>query len=365
MTPWRILADDLTGALDTAAAWADATGIPVFLDTPDDSGLPVQVVATGTRDVPPGQLADRLAPCLDWFTASGHAFKKVDSLLRGNTFDEVAWLVRSGRFRGCVFAPAFPAQGRFTAHGRHWVAPPHRPDGPRAHERAETLPDAFARLGLTAIALDRPSHCLEHPGQVVVPDVRSDADLTTLAALATRADAREWLWCGSAGLGWALARQDVSPPPAAKPASVHRAPAVSPPVLLVTASQHPVLRGQLRYLAQHAGSHTLLDLMERDTLSPAEATARLLSRAQTLVATRARPGTLVVVGGDTLLALCRASGVRALRAGVGPRAGWGSARFVGGLWDGTLCFARSGAFGAEDDLHALLNTLTPTTEITP
>jgi D-threonate/D-erythronate kinase len=200
---------------------------------------------------------------------------------------------------------------------------------------------------------------------VVVPDVRSDADLATLAALATRADAREWLWCGSAGLGWALARQHAPAPPAANPTSAHRAPVVSPPVLLVTASQHPVLRGQLQHLAQHAGSHTLIDLMERDALSPAEAAERLASRALALVATRARPGTLVVVGGDTLLALCRASGVRALRAGVGPRAGWGSARFVGGRWDGTLCLARSGAFGAADDLHALLQPPIPSTESTP
>ena len=366
MTPWRILADDLTGALDTAAAWAGRAGIPVFLDTPADSTSPVQVVATGTRDVPLGQLPDRLAPCLDWFTASGHAFKKVDSLLRGNTFDEVAWLVRSGRFRGCVFAPAFPAQGRFTARGRHWVAPPHQPDGPRTHEHAETLPDAFARLGLSSIALDQPARCLEHPGQVVVPDVRSDADLATLAALATRADACGWLWCGSAGLGWALARQDAPPTMAAPDlACGSQRAADSSPVLLVTASRHPVLRGQMRYLAQHAGLHTLLDLTEPDTLAPAEAADRLASRAATLVSTHARPSTLVVVGGDTLLALCRASGVRALRAGVGPRPGWGSARFVGGRWDGTLCLARSGAFGAADDLHALLQPLTPSTESPP
>ncbi len=49
----HILADDLTGALDSAAAFAG--DVPVFLDTPETGGgssFPVSVVATASRDVP-------------------------------------------------------------------------------------------------------------------------------------------------------------------------------------------------------------------------------------------------------------------------------------------------------------------------
>jgi hypothetical protein len=76
-----------------------------------------------------------------------------------------------------------------------------------------------------------------------------------------------------------------------------------------------------------------------------------------IVTTRPRPTNLVVVGGDTLLALCRAADVRSLQASASPRAGWGRAHLVGGLWDGLTCYSRSGAFGPPDDLRALLAAL--------
>jgi uncharacterized protein YgbK (DUF1537 family) len=354
--PWHILADDLTGALDSAAAWADAGDVPVFLDEPGPSAQAVQVVATGTRDVPPASLPALLTPSLDWLVATGSAFKKIDSLLRGNTFTELAWLMRSGRFAGVVFAPAFPAQGRFTAQGRHWVAPPHHPYGPRTHEHAGTLVQAFADVGLSTRLPIRVQDSLQDAGKVVIPDILNDHDLDQLATLTAGPQAQPWLWCGSAGLAWALARQAA----VAAPATAAR---VALPVpaqgltLMLTASRHPVLREQWHHLPPPKACTELLDLAEAQPLSPAEAQARLTQRMHTVVTTRPRPTTLVVVGGDTLLALCRAASVRSLQAGASPRAGWGRARLVGGRWDGLTCYSRSGAFGPPDDLHALLATL--------
>jgi len=356
--PWHILADDLTGALDSAAAWADAGEVPVFLDEPGPSAQAVQVVATGTRDVPPASLPALLTPSLDWLVATGSAFKKIDSLLRGNTFAELSWLMRSGRFAGVVFAPAFPAQGRFTVQGRHWVAPPHHPEGPRTHEHPGTLMQAFANVGLNARIPIRVQDSLQDAGKVVIPDILNDHDLDQLATLTAGPQAQPWLWCGSAGLAWALARQVAAATPA--PAN-----SVAPPVpaqgltLVLTASRHPVLREQLRQLPPIKTHAELLDLAEAQPLSPAEAQARLMQRMHTVVTTQPRPDALVVVGGDTLLALCRAAGVRSLQAGPSPRAGWGRARLVGGLWDDLTCYSRSGAFGPPDDLRALLAAFTP------
>lgn len=84
MKPWHILADDLTGALDSAAAWADAGDVPVFLDQPGRSAQAVQVVATGTRDVPSASLPALLTPSLDWLVATGSAFKKIDRIGRAH-----------------------------------------------------------------------------------------------------------------------------------------------------------------------------------------------------------------------------------------------------------------------------------------
>ena len=354
-TPWHILADDLTGALDTAAAWAKNGEVPVFLDTPDVSAQVVQVLASGTHDVPPTELDARLGPVLDWFTASGRSYKKIDSLLRGNTFAEIAWLMRSGRFAGAVLAPAFPEQGRFTAQARHWVTSPHQPYGPRSHEHPESLVQALARVGLEARIVSHPAECLQHPGTVVIPDLLGDADLDELAHLASQVQARNWLWCGSAGLAWALTRTTATP---ADPATLPAACGPGRP-LLITASRHPVLREQLHSLATHDLPVDLVDLAESEPLAPVQAQERLAARMQALIKHRARPPLLAVVGGDTLLALCRAAGVRSLQAGPSPRPGWGRARLCGGPWDGLCCYSRSGAFGPPDDLAALLTTLAP------
>jgi len=361
MTPWRILADDLTGALDTAAAWMDA--VPVFLDAPGPAPEPVQAVVTGTRDVPPASLAERLAPSLDWFTATGHAFKKVDSLLRGNSLNEVAWLMRSGRFDGVVFAPAFPGQGRFTAQSRHWVAPPHQADGPRTYEYPASLIDAFAAVGLRACVPAQPRSSLYHAGQVVIPDILDDADLDALAALTHQPEAKRWLWCGSAGLAWAFARHDgVAAGPTIQFDNLE--PAAGRPLLL-SASRHPVLREQLTRLTPLHDAIELIALTSDEDWPLAEAYARLDQAMHEIVAQHLRPPALAVVGGDTLLALCRALGVHGLRSSPSPRAGWGRATLLGGAWDGLICYSRSGAFGPPDDLLAMMTDLskhTPTQE---
>jgi len=91
MTILRLTADDLTGALDTAAQFTGAIG-------------------------PPPVLLDR--------TAATPAFKKVDSLLRGHWAPELAEIVQSGLFRRIVFAPAVPGHGRLTRGGLQVLAQP-------------------------------------------------------------------------------------------------------------------------------------------------------------------------------------------------------------------------------------------------
>ncbi|MDB5850698.1 MAG: hypothetical protein JWP29_4450 [Rhodoferax sp.] len=343
MRGWRILADDLTGALDTAAAFSGSGDLPVsLLPRLVHGDAPVQALATGTRDVAPQAMADALQACLPWFTAPGHfAFKKVDSLLRGNSFAEVAWLLRHGGFDGAVFAPGFPAQGRVTSRGQHWVT--------GAESAALAVPDAFSALGIEA-RLGSDVDGLP-AGGVLVPDVTCDADLAALAQLAPTeaATSRRWLWCGSAGLAWALARQARRAPLAAG----HTSPGLTH---VVTASRHPVLRGQLGAL-QEAGVRCA-DLASQEALAADVAASLLRQRTRRLVADLPRPDNLVVVGGDTLLALCHAAGVQSLRARAGPRGGWGAALLQGGVWHGVTCYSRSGAFGAPDDLSALLATLT-------
>jgi len=81
----------------------------------------------------------------------------------------------------------------------------------------------------------------------------------------------------------------------------------------------------------------------------------VLAQAQALATHAPRPRVLVVVGGDTLLAMCQALGATGLRSAEAlARPGWGCAQMVGGRWDGLLCHTRSGAFGGPQDLREVL-----------
>lgn len=379
----RIVADDLTGALDTAAAFAGA--VPVYFDQPPAGAgaapqgpARVQAVATATRDIPADQLPLALAPALAWLAGGDIAFKKVDSLLRGNSFVEVALAARAGGFERLVLAPAFPLQGRRVQGGRLVVA---GTAAPWVLPLAQALGQALAKVPVGASG---------DAGLVVdVPDTASDADLADLARAVHDPASRRWLWCGSAGLAHALAEQlalaqaggesgsrrggDISQP------GVPMRPAARPwQVLLVSASHHPASREQWRRLqAAHPDACVvrhgdqgglqaameatqrlvLLDLAPDVPMQAGEAAA-LLSRQLGMIAARqGRPGVLAVVGGDTLRGLCHATGAQGLLADGSARPGWGQASWLGGAWAGVVCHSRSGAFGDPDDLVALVALL--------
>lgn len=368
----RILADDLTGALDTAAAFAGT--VPVYIDRPpadQHEAAPVAALATGTRDVAPESLPERLQSALDWLRAGTVAFKKVDSLLRGNTFAETAWIARQGHYGLTAFAPAFPAQGRITSDNRQWVV---IPDGTRQGVAAP-LREAFSALERNVCTTlgDDKSAC-----DTWIPDVLTDADLDRVVASAEDRTAESLLWCGSAGLAHALARRwQIAP----DPRSAAPLPCGDGPTVLVSASFQPALKTQWTRLCAdrppavlarqaddgeidtaldqaRAGAHEIwFDLSPPERISPAQAAAQLASQIARIVERLPRPGQLVVVGGDTLLALCRASGAQALLAHPAVRPGWGCARLTGGAWDGVPCYSRSGTFGGPDDLAKMIRLL--------
>lgn len=363
----RLLADDLTGALDSAAAFAGS--VPVGLGrVPVGAAADVVAVATPTRDVPPTQLPAQLAGLVDWFAGGDMAFKKVDSLLRGNTFAECAYLARAGGFDELIFAPAYPAQGRITVGGRHLVI-----TGGQPTTVVDAIPASFAAVGLGGDDTGPRLH---------VPDVRTDADLQRLVAeglVAAGTPPRRRLWCGSAGLAQALAAHRGSLPAArAEPA----AKLSSTGVLMLGASHHAVVRRQWAHLrAQRPDAvrvregdaaefssacqrlaapfgQALLELSPLQSLTPTQAVELLQAQLATLVQRIAPPSTLLVIGGDTLLAICRATGVQHLQTQPARRAGWGCAQLVGGRWSGVVCHSRSGAFGDDSDLSEMLRAVT-------
>ena len=206
MLTLRLLADDLTGALDTAAEAVPLTGpLPVHWPgaLPEAvSGLAAMDSGTREQSRPHAIAAVRaLVPAL---AGGSLAFKKIDTLFRGHTMAELAACLQAGPWRSCLLAPAFPHQRRVTRSGSQYAFL----NG--AWEKvAADLAGQARTLGLPAHSAspDRPLQ----PG-VNIFDAETDADLRAVAACGRR-HAEPLLWVGAGGLMQALAAGHPLPPP--------------------------------------------------------------------------------------------------------------------------------------------------------
>src|SRR5215207_10511002 len=205
MNAMRLLADDLTGALDTAAAFVRLSG-PISVYWPDviPTELPQSAALdTATRELGRAEaiaVLERLSPTL----ASGAlAFKKIDTVLRGHPAAELAACFRQGTWRFCVLAPAFPYHGRTTRGGRQYIS---KPDGGWSLAGRD-LAAELAAEGL-AVQVARPG-CDIAPG-ITLFDAEIDQDLACIVAAGQRADGAI-LWCGSSGLARTCRRSGRAP----------------------------------------------------------------------------------------------------------------------------------------------------------
>lgn len=177
-----IIADDLTGALDSAAGFAVrnlttrvVTSTANFIEALNDTTLQVIAISTGARDGSADSAVAKLRPvgaALSNF--DGLVFKKIDSRLKGHIAAEIAELrrFRSGPLLAC---PAIPRLHRFVRAGAVTGA-------------GVTAPiDVATRLGV------------DH----TIIDASTDADID--AALPRQLDTH--LYVGAAGLAEALARR--------------------------------------------------------------------------------------------------------------------------------------------------------------
>ncbi|MDD7972404.1 four-carbon acid sugar kinase family protein [Roseinatronobacter alkalisoli] len=214
-----IIADDLTGALDSAAAFAMqnlttrvVTETAGFIDALRDPGLQVVAVSTGTRE----GTADNATATICMIGASlqefdGLVFKKVDSRLKGHVAAEIAQL-RRFRHAPPLACPAIPRLNRFVI------------DGAVTGAGVPVPIDVAGRVGIAR----------------TIVDATTDSDID--AALPSRLD--DNLYIGAAGLAEALARrlagQSHCPP----------LPPLPVPLLLAIGSRDPVTLSQLDAMSQ-------------------------------------------------------------------------------------------------------------------
>lgn len=306
---WALLADDLSGACDSAVAFAKAGFQTRFeLGKADPQHLAeLTAISTETRESSAEEAASVVAEACTGIAAAGLelVFKKIDSVLRGPVKAEIAATLAAMQFDAAVVCPAFPSQGRQVRNGRLLV-----------HGEDRGALPAGAGFELR--------------------DALTDADLDALAKeLLGRAKA---LPVGSGGLAAAYAmslgavrRRSPSDP---KP------PRSSRPTAYWVGSEHPATVAQMERLEASSRLHQLVRV---DMYQPHTEVSTLASAIE-----RQELGALVLSGGATARRILEGLEARAIevRGEAIPGAPWGT--IVSGPADGLTVITKSGGFGAPD-----------------
>lgn len=359
MTELLIAADDRTGALETAAACADAgwlveltVGAPPADRGPGARRHVATVVDLATRHREPGHAARRAGSMEA--NALRHAHK-MDSTLRGNWAVELAGRIRAGRGR-IVVAAAFPAAGRVCEGGVVYDHGVPVADGPAGQDPRRPVRESAPAAHLRAASVDAVAELADADGLAVwlasrtrgvaVVDASTDADLDAIAALvAAHGDV---VLAGTAATIGAFARRLGK---GARPPAPFRAVA---PALVVVGSAHPMARLQVAALVAAGGSTDdrtaacFVVTAPDEAGDPVDVASDLAARAAAAHAERG-DRTLVIVGGDTAEAVL---GRRALRVDGSVDVGVARCRLMDD--PGVTVLTKPGGFGDEGTLVRLL-----------
>jgi uncharacterized protein YgbK (DUF1537 family) len=298
-SPILVLADDLTGALETGAKFAGAgLASAVAAGAWPDAATPALVADTGTRRLSPADAFQTVRALVETAPARRPRliYKKTDSTLRGNIGSELAAVaeVYGGPI---VYAPAYPRLGRTVRGGCLYV------DGVPVGETE------FARDALNPV---RESYVprLVAGLDVQVVDGDCDEDLRA-AARSLLARPGTPLAAGPAAFAEAIADQIEAP----------RTPASALPAvrscLVINGSRHPAALAQVRHAGQQGWPLARADDIE----SPGWAIldmgsvegegierARQVGRMVRGILRRAAFDALAVFGGDTAAGILEALG---------------------------------------------------------
>lgn len=298
--PIFLIADDLSGALDSSACFARAgrkVSVALSLNSIVEvikSGADVIAVSTGSREGSEQNARTQIRSVLAHIPKGAQIIKKIDSRLKGHVAAETEELLSQG-FTRILVAPAIPKMGRLVK------------DGKLSGSGVSTplpIKDVFAGL-----------NC-----EVIIPDINSDTDLdTTVFALE-----RNTLVVGASGMSEAIARAESR---SVEPLNVPH----STRILIAIGSRDPITITQVdNLLSAHSGIEVvacpngrapkvlsnatvvLAQLTQGESKEPSvEVTERF---AQTLanIVLKMRPDTIVASGGETAQGILAALEVNSL-----------------------------------------------------
>ena len=411
-----ILADDLTGACDSAVPFARrglATRVllaprPVAVGPSDR----VDVVAV---DADTRRLSRRLAASRTTLAARAlhtpettRLFKKVDSTLRGHVGTEILACLRAWDLPLALLCPAFPATGRWVQGGevfvdrRGSIGRVATLAGLPTDRRTGHLDLTILRTGVEGVA-EALTRLMANGARVVVADADTPGHLTTLVEATARL-AQPVLLAGAGGLAGALAewlvrtRASTESAPSGTLAAPTAPSQDGPPWLVVAGSQTEVTQHQVVELARAGAEILELDVdallarpalavqagrraaeLLRTDVTPVirllvpegaegirtrgarldERAARALARGCQAALQDATPSGLFLTGGSTARACLLRLGVSGLRLESEPLPGIAAGVALGGAWDGRAVITKAGGFGAPDAIRRLVRPRSP------
>lgn len=294
-TKLAVIADDLTGALDSTAPFA-GRGLVVEVALTAEaapevaaSGADIIVINTASRELSAEAAHDAVARAASAIPAGLRLFKKVDSRLKGHVVPEISALT----FTHALAAPAIPAFGRIVRGGM-----------------------------MTGFGVDRPISVVAalgpHAARADIPDTNTDVEMRA-ALVASHAE----LLIGARGLAEALALQMTGRPKA------ELVGLSGPDGVMVIGSRDPITMAQVAALRATRNPHYLpapngvfspdpragLVLVQalpaEHEIAGAEVAANLARGLHPAMTERC--GTLFLTGGATAEAVLSAMGITRMR----------------------------------------------------
>jgi uncharacterized protein YgbK (DUF1537 family) len=362
MTEIAIIADDLTGALDSAAQFSHFGRTCLVFDAAPENACAV-AVSTASRALSPAQ-SRAAAHSATASVPADRLFVKIDSTLRGNPAEHLAGALDAWRVHApdafAVICPALPVMGREVRDGHaldHGVPITNSAAAgdPISSATSANITDVFPG-SVKVSALDQLV-----AGRNVVVDASTDDDLDRIAA-AIEPFGADVVAVGSAGLAAAIARRRAAVPQqeavrqrAAVPQHVEL---VGGDTLVLLTSVHPAARMQLAALPDDVTVVSTADwngsiVSQHDAVAVADEAA---VRAAELLST-GRFGSLLIIGGDGAHALLTALGTHSFEVVGELLPGVPIGTLAGGVADGLTVATRSGGFGGPTHLNDILIAL--------
>jgi uncharacterized protein YgbK (DUF1537 family) len=393
-----IVADDLTGAMDSSGYFASmGFSTEVILETDFPSTADVVVMTTNSRAEDPHIAGERVRQAVRSL-AGRIVYKKIDSTLRGNIGVELAVAMEELACEKAVVAPAFPTMGRTTVAGILMVNGAavaetqfaNDPILPVKESHIPSLLEQATRHKVSCVSVEDieagPESLYrkisEMPQDTVVCDVTAQSHLTVIAQAAALAGGR-WLLCGSGGLARELHFLLTRAPETSK---VTPSSQPSGPALVVVGTRNQVAANQLlkakdklglpilNLAVEHLSQEDAISGKVGSTLEEAE---HLLSREKGLafsstfsryalalkhtvpafmaevvagILTSRKFAGLFLSGGDIAVEVCRRLQVSAIRVHGEVEPGVPAGELVGGRSQGMRVVTKAGGFGTEEAL---------------